>query len=97
MKRCITISSHFDPEHIDLVVDQAQLMEMKWAVKELIPRLGRLHEIVLSGKTYNKAMIAPKLTLQALWCPLLPMTFILFAVESDQEFHNSVLAMAADI
>ena len=52
-------------------------------------------QLVLSGKAYNKAMRAHKLTLQALWRLLLP-TFLLFAAESDKECHDEVSAMAAD-
>ena len=52
-------------------------------------------QLVLSGKAYNKAMRAHKLTLQALWRLLLP-TFLLFAAESDKKCHDEVSAMAAD-
>ena len=42
-------------------------------------------QLVLSGKAYNKAMRAHKLTLQALWRILVP-TFLLFVAESDKDF-----------
>lgn len=52
-------------------------------------------QLVLTGKAYNKAMRAHKLTLQALWRIFLP-TFLLFAAESDKEGHDEVSAMAVD-
>lgn len=52
-------------------------------------------QLVMSGKAYNKAMRAHKLTLQALWQLMLP-TLLLFAAESRDECHNEISAMAAD-
>ena len=51
-------------------------------------------QLAMSGKAFNKAMRAHKLTLQAMWQILLP-KFIRFAAESDKECHDEVSAMAA--
>ena len=51
-------------------------------------------QLVLSGKAYNKAMRAHKLTLQALWQILLP-AFLLFAEESDKDCYDDIVSMAA--
>jgi hypothetical protein len=52
-------------------------------------------QLVMSGKAYNKAMRAHKLTLQALWRILLP-AFLSLVEESDKDFHDEMVAMAAD-
>jgi len=52
-------------------------------------------QLVLSGKAYNKAMRAHKLTLQALWRILVP-TFLLFVAESDNDCYDDISATASD-
>lgn len=52
-------------------------------------------QLVMSGKAYNKAMRAHKLTVQALWRVLLP-AFLSFAEELDKNCFDAVAAMVAD-
>ena len=54
-------------------------------------------ELVLAGKAYNKAMRAHKLTLQALWCLLMPNLQVLsFVAEADVDCHACLSRLAAD-
>ena len=52
-------------------------------------------ELVLTGKTYNKAMRGHKLTLQALWRLLVP-SLLSFVAEADPDGHACLSRMAAD-
>ena len=46
-------------------------------------------ELAMSGKAYNKAMRAHKLTLQALWRLLMP-SLLAFVAEVDSEVHDEI-------
>ena len=52
-------------------------------------------ELVLAGNSYNRAMRAHKLTLQALWRLLIP-SFLSIVAEADADCHACLSRMAAD-